>query len=122
MEHSEVLRRGRQIIDQTREKVSAALTRSRHILHVQKHDSIGCALVTFTSPEAGLQHTSKSSEVLSARIQACHRLLHAGNRLDIGAVVADVKRHTDKTTGQPSADTVFIAWGRQQELPLRFQS
>ena len=67
MEHSDVLRRGRQIIDQTREKVSAALTRSRHILHVQKHDSIGCALVTFTSPEAGLQHrqhTSKSSEVL----------------------------------------------------------
>ena len=55
LEHGELLRRGRQVIERTRDQVSAALTKSKHILHVQKHDSIGCALVTFTSSEAGVR-------------------------------------------------------------------
>ena len=58
LDHSEVLRGGRQMIDQMREQMSTALTKSQHILHVQKHDSIGCALVTLTSPEVTATSTT----------------------------------------------------------------
>jgi len=100
MEQAEVLQRGRALIAMAKQAVSASLDTARHVVDVQKHDSMGCAIVTLASDED------------------CARLLSSfGLQMCLSEnVKADIKQHTDKATKERAPRKIFLAWGRQQEL------
>lgn len=99
MEHAEVLRCGQALIADVQKSEQAALVTARHVLGVQKHDSMGCAVVTLA--------TSNDRQ----------QLLAYGSKIDLNPnVQADVKQHFDKGTKELCPDRVFLAWGRRQEL------
>jgi len=100
MPNDEVICCGREILEEVQKCVSNTLESSKYVLHVQKHDSMGCAVVTLSNEEA------------------CQRLVsNFGPKLKLGGdVQADLKQHVDKPTRAPVPDKVFLAWGRQQEV------
>ena len=67
------------------------------IIHVRKHDTQGCAVVTMAS------NIDLDSLVSQAKT------------IQLGETCAELKRHLDKATGALAPNKLFIAWGHQAE-------
>lgn len=98
MDKEEVMQKGCKLVAEAQKVASTMLSDATHVLDIQKHDSMGCAVVTLASAEDVERLTSNPKICLGE------------------SVYADAKQHFDRATKQPCATKLFLAWGRQQEL------
>eukprot|EP00928_Gymnodinium_smaydae_P044173 TRINITY_DN2948_c0_g1_i1.p1 TRINITY_DN2948_c0_g1~~TRINITY_DN2948_c0_g1_i1.p1 ORF type:complete len:213 (+),score=48.20 TRINITY_DN2948_c0_g1_i1:70-708(+) len=85
----------------------ATRCRGKHC-NVQKHSSLGCAVVTL--PTKGIR------ELLLQFMLRNIRAYDGATVFDIDGIEATIKPHIDKVTSADVETDVFVGWGRQTDL------